>query len=175
MKIRIVRGGSSTPVHLLCGDAYDSTLQVTDDEFNQKAMFNHVSTIPSRNLFGKDQLKLHGILAPLTCAGIWFHGSNIGWGFKLFDESKWDQINVASDVTEDMRKFNSVKDNPSMNNEKKLSDPCIHCGGMLSNQSEGCMTIYYPDFADFAAMWKENDKVHFELVDDPMYKYPEVA
>jgi len=160
------------PIKLANGDSYDSTLQVMDDNYSQVAMFNNVSTIPSRLLFNQDQYKLHGVLTPNVMGGVWFHGSHIGWAFKLFRIDQWENVKTVEDVKEEWRVFDSVKVNPSMENKKLISQPCIHSGCTNSNGSMGCLTIYYPDFQKFARMWKPNDKVEVTLIVMADYQYP---
>ncbi len=172
--INILRGGSRDAIKLVNGDAYDSTIDVFDDEKKQLLHLNHVSTIPSRLLFGIDQYNIHGILAPGTFCGIWNQNSKLGWHFTLFRREFLDKINSENELSENMMTFPSVKINPSMKNQMLISEVCIHTGGLVSNYSEGCQTIYKPDFTNFMKLFKDNEKVIVNLNAEPGYMYPPI-
>ena len=176
--VDIMRGGSSSPINLKCGDKYDSLIQVYE---NDKIIYTsqHLSTIPSRcltiaseKIFNQDEYPLHGVLADDTYAGIWTNSSQLGNHFVLFQSNLFNKISNASQLTYEMEIFNSVKNNPSMNNKMKVSQNCIHSGGYLSNFSEGCLTFYPDDFIEFQKLWKYNDKVYVNLTTMKNYQYP---
>jgi hypothetical protein len=167
-----MRGGSLNPIQITDGDNYDSALGVYDESGQIQHSFNHVSTIPSFMLFGQNQYKLHGILAEGTYCGIWTQNSQLGWHFALFNTVNLLKVNSVNDLTELMETFPSVKPNPSMGNQLKISEVCIHSGVSYSNGSEGCLTFIPNDYPAFASLWQPNEKVYVMLSIAPNYVYP---
>jgi hypothetical protein len=168
----IMRGGSLNPIQIIDDDNYDSVQGVYDENGQLQHSFNHVSTIPSFMLFGQNQYKLHGILAEGTYCGIWTQNLQLGWHFVLFNTVNLSKVNSVNDLTELMETFPSVKPNPSMENQLKISEVCIHSGVSYSNGSEGCLTLIPQDFPSFASLFQLNEKIYVVLNTVAGYKYP---
>jgi len=174
-EIIIRRGGSQTPIELVDHDKYDSTLDVKDASGNNLVHLDHVSTVPSLDLFGKNQLALHGIISPGKCGGVWGYTQQLGWHVCLFDLKFWDSISSRDDLNDERVTLESVKINPSMGNQKIVSYVCIHIGGLHSNDSEACQTIYPPEFAGFSVLWKPGEKMFVTIEVADGYVYPVAA
>lgn len=147
-KLVINRGGSQNPIKYKNGDIFDSTADFFDSDGNNVFHTDHVSTIPSKLLFGVDQITKHGIISTGDYCGIWCNNSMLGWHFAFFQTQYYDQVNSHDDLTEEMMTFVSIKENPSMNNKYKISEVCFHDATWVNNGSEGCQTVYPDDWAE---------------------------
>jgi hypothetical protein len=170
--IIITRGGSSNIITTSCGDLYDSMLDVMDDIGNNLLHLDHISTIPSKLLFGKDQLSLHGIIKEGNYGAIFCNNSTLGNHFCLFQSQYFDQIKTRDDVNDNMIIFPSLIPNPSNNNGMFINSVNLHIGGKESNYSEGCITVYPDDFTKLNNMFNINDKIKIIILRSPEWIIP---
>ncbi len=172
-KIEIIRGGSDDPITVSDLDVYDSLLKVSDPIQGLIYVSNHWNTLPSRQIFGKDYLKIGGILVPGTYGAICQTTNGVlRKCLKLFKMDDWDKVNLMDDITAEMATFISLKPNANHEGQLIVSEVCIHDGLLSGSGSEGCQTGYPPDYPGFIGLFAEKEKVTVELTVADGFKYP---
>ena len=178
-KTLYIKGGASTDIKTLDnGDKLNSTWTLKDDAGNILFHSEHCSRPPSKLLFGKNQVSLHGIMGQGKFVGKYFlNVPNLGDAVKIFRLEFKDAIQNGEELTEEMMTFDSIKNNPSMGGQKKVSFVYCHStNGDQGNGSEGCQTCYYKEFHaayagknSFENQLKEGEIIDIIIEDTPEY------
>lgn len=145
-RIAIIRGDRETPLVLPNGDAYDSTLILSDE--NGKTLFwtGNVNTDHTVNYRG-------GILAEGEYYAICGKRTNGTFALWLYDK-RYGVVKRREELPEKAYYLPSLVPNPNHNGQKIIAYVLIHQGGLTWDWSHGCITILGEHFDRFISFFE---------------------
>lgn len=166
-KLVIIRGGQREPLKKE-KDSFDSVINVfLDDSLTKYQTIQNVNTDFFNGYHG-------GILAEGKYSGIVYDRADTGRrAIKLFDRKYLSAVIMDSNITEPMRIFPSLIPNPNHNGKAVITQVLIHSDGQQGGYSNGCITIYPDQWAEFIKLFQLGEIVDIELIRAPGWKAPD--
>jgi hypothetical protein len=158
--IKIIRGGSRNPLTLANGDKYDSAIEVINCAGARVFRGEHVNTDPTVSHHG-------GLLAQ----GVYYYFIGMHKGtypapllFTITDTDRLAKIRLSGVLTLSERTLPSIVPNPAQGGRMIMTCINIHKGGRYEDMSEGCITIYPPEWDGFIACFEPGEIGYCELI-----------